>query len=106
MVFATLDLLGGQWADSNNDGMFGNSSVAGNGDTGTGGNFFHGDYLNGHSNLGMMSWRATNWGGAPTYANLGRHTVYAIPNESGNGGASHIGGEGQRSFRQIRGGYV
>ena len=60
-MFALLDLLGGQWADSNNEGMFGGNSVASNGDTGSGGNFFHGSYLNGHTNLGSMSWRATNW---------------------------------------------
>ena len=103
----SLDLLGGQWADSNNDGMFGNSSVADNGGgMSASGNFFHGGYLNGHSNLGERSWRATNWGDAPVYANLGRHTSYAIPNRSGVGGASRIGGEGERSFRQISAGYV
>ena len=103
----SLDLLGGQWADSNNDGMFGNSSVADNGGgMSASGNFFHGGYLNGHSNLGERSWRATNWGDAPEYANLGRHTSYAIPNRSGVGGASRIGGEGERSFRQISAGYV
>lgn len=101
-----LDLLGGQWSASNDEGMFGSSSVANNGDTGTGGNFFHSDYLNGHSNLGTMSWRATNWGDSPDYANLGRHTQYAIPNRSGGGGASRISGEGQRSYRQIHSGYV
>jgi hypothetical protein len=105
-MFALLDLLGGQWADSNNEGMFGGNSVASNGDTGSGGNFFHGSYLNGHTNLGSMSWRATNWGDSPDYANLGLHTTYPIPNGSGAGRASRIDGEGQRAYRQIKARYV
>ena len=106
LFLSRLDLLGGQWSESNDEGMFGASSIADNGDTP--GNFFHGSYLNGHSNLGAMSgtWKATNWGGAPEYANLGLHARYPVPNESGVDGRSRIGGEGQRAYRQIHARYV
>lgn len=42
----------------------------------------------GHSTLNEWpGLSASNFGGAPYYSNLGSHTSYAIPNQTGNGGA-------------------
>lgn len=44
--------------------------------------------VQGHSSLGAWpGLSASNWGGAPYYSNLGARTSYAIPNQTGNGGA-------------------
>lgn len=106
MVFAhasktMLDIFGAQWAESNNGGMFGNNLVgqdvnainSSSSDARVSGNF--------ELPRGMT---ATNFGGGPHYANLGRNLVYAIPNRAGNGGSyprSEWGREGQHAYNMI-----
>eukprot|EP00285_Hemiselmis_virescens_P015563 CAMPEP_0173396090 /NCGR_PEP_ID=MMETSP1356-20130122/34486_1 /TAXON_ID=77927 ORGANISM="Hemiselmis virescens, Strain PCC157" /NCGR_SAMPLE_ID=MMETSP1356 /ASSEMBLY_ACC=CAM_ASM_000847 /LENGTH=68 /DNA_ID=CAMNT_0014355029 /DNA_START=1 /DNA_END=204 /DNA_ORIENTATION=+ len=67
--------------------MFGNNSV-GFGEPTALGSFSRDDQVLGHSTLNRWpGLSASNWGGAPYYSNLGSRTVYAIPNQTGNGGA-------------------
>mmetsp|Transcript_8835 Transcript_8835/g.29543 ORF Transcript_8835/g.29543 Transcript_8835/m.29543 type:complete len:110 (+) Transcript_8835:2-331(+) len=108
-MFAMVDLLGSQWAEQANAGMFGNNSTSNFGEPSSLGSFSKDSYVLGHTNLPsgwMLS--ATNWGGAPGYRSLGMSAPHMIPSEAGNGRSfpvSESGRAGRVAYRMIQRGF-